>query len=134
MNIIPFFLLPLYFKLIFSLNNDHFNNKIVDNNKNSDNEDVYQNCEIIEQCHPCSFDELKTVEDCQINGYKQRIRCVNKSENIYYSETCSKNMRITPVLYFFVINVIVFLVSFRVLKNFKVNFNQIMIKLSSLKD
>ena len=89
-------------------------------------------CKIIEECHRCSFFELKTIEICQVNGYKKKLYC--DSEDKYYSESCKENMRINSVYIFLFICIVIFICSYRYQKAQKdSNIKNLMVKLSILK-
>ena len=110
---------------IFSITNnkDRLTNKIID-------------CKAIEECHSCAFDELKTIDECQVTGYKKKMKCLNKNneENIYI-ESCSENTKINSVYYFLIICIIIFVCSYRYQKTQKDStLKNLMVKLSILKN
>ena len=89
-------------------------------------------CKIIEECRRCSFLELRTIDICQINGYKKKFYC--NSEDKYYTESCKENIRINPVYIFLFICIVIFICSYRYQKAQKdSNLKNLMVKLSILK-
>ena len=126
-------ILILLFINIFSLilstevqnNND---NEKENKNINKDN----KNCKVIEECHFCSFSELKTLDICQVNGYKKKIYCNNEEK--YYNESCQENMGINFVYIFLFLCIVIFICSYRYQKTQKdSNIKNLMVKLSILK-
>ena len=89
-------------------------------------------CKLIEECRRCSFLELRTIDVCQINGYKKKFYC--NSEDKYYTESCKENIRINPVYIFLFICIVIFICSYRYQKAQKdSNLKNLMVKLSILK-
>ena len=89
-------------------------------------------CKIIEECHPCSFLELKTIDICQINGYKKKLYC-NKDDK-YYDESCKEKTRINSVYILFLFCIAIFICSYKYQKEQKdSNIKNLMAKLSILK-
>ena len=109
------------------VNNNDKNAKLINNNKE---------CKAIDECHACSFKELKTIDECQANGYVKKILCLNKDkeEKTNY-ESCKENMSINPVYIFLIINILIFICSYRYQKSQKdSSFKNLMVKLSILKN
>ena len=93
-------------------------------------------CKAIEECHPCTFNELKTIDECQVTGYKKKMKCLNKNneENVY-NESCSENTRINSVYFFLIICIVIFICSYRYQKTQKDStLKNLMVKLSILKN
>ena len=91
-----------------------------------------KDCKVIEECHFCSFSELKTNDICQINGYKKKLYCSN--EDKYYFESCNENTKINSVYIFLFICIAIFICSYRYQKIQKdSNLKNLMVKLSILK-
>ena len=90
-----------------------------------------KDCKVVEECHPCSFSELKTIDICQVYGYKKKLYCNNEK---YINESCKENMRINSVYIFLFICIIIFIFSYRYQKAQKdSNIKNLMVKLSILK-
>ena len=105
-----------------------------DKNKENDTStiDEEKECKIIEECHPCTFFELKTIDICQINGYKKKLYCKNEDKNLIKS--CQENTKINPVYIFLFISIAIFICSYRYQKAQKdSNLKNLMVKLSILK-
>ena len=108
-------------------------------NSNGDNSNekelkinLEKECKVIEECRRCSFLELRTIDICQINGYKKKFYC--NSEDKYYTESCKENIRINPVYIFLFICIVIFICSYRYQKAQKdSNLKNLMVKLSILK-
>ena len=123
-----------YIILLLFANLFRFINSSEDENKEKDILSKYNetDCKIIEECHSCSFFELKTLDICQINGYKKKFYCNNDGK--YYIESCKENMRINSVYIFLFICIIIFICSYRYQKTQKdFNLKNLMVKLSILK-
>ena len=102
-------------------------------NKNNNKE---SECKPIEECHACTFNELKTIDECQVNGYKKKMHCLykNNEEKTYY-ESCNENTRINSVYIFLIMCIIIFFGSYRYQKTQKDStFKNTMVKLSILKN
>ena len=103
----------------------------------SENENVvsinrHKECKIIEECHACTFYELKTIDICQVSGYKKKVYC--KEDDKYNNESCKENTRINPVYIFLFICIVIFICSYRYQKAQKnSNLQNLMVKLSILK-
>ena len=111
----------------FIYSNGDVNDKEKDTKINFEKE-----CKTIEECHRCSFLELKTIDICQINGYKKKFYC--NSEDRYYTESCKENVLINPVYIFLLISIVIFICSYRYQKAQKdSNLKNLMVKLSILK-
>ena len=93
-------------------------------------------CTPIEECKVCSFDELKTIDECQSTGYKKKIRCHYMSNQIkMFYEPCNENTRINPVYIFLIICIIIFICSYKYQKTQKDStLKNLMVKLSILKN
>lgn len=89
-----------------------------------------------EECHECSFDELKNDEDCHETGYKKRIHCIyDNSDEKYYSESCSENMKINSVYIMLIICIIICGIAYKIQKNQKENLiKNVFAKLSVFKE
>ena len=123
-----------YIILLLFANLFRFINSSEDENKEKDILSKYNetDCKIIEECHSCSFFELKTLDICQINGYKKKFYC--GSEDRYYTESCKENVLINPVYIFLLISIVIFICSYRYQKAQKdSNLKNLMVKLSILK-
>ena len=104
----------------------------VHNNNESLSINKEKECKVIDECHPCSFSELKTLDICQINGYKKKLYCVK--EDKYYNEACNENKRINSVYIFLFVCILIFICSYRYQKIQKdSNIKNLMFKLSILK-
>ena len=118
----------LIFLLLFSfINSNGKNSKLTNNDKE---------CSTIDGCHACSFSELKTIDECQVNGYMKKMRCIKKNneEKIDY-ESCNENMKINSVYIFLTINIVIFIISYRYQKSQKdSSLKNLMVKLSILKN
>ena len=93
-------------------------------------------CKIIDECQACSFDELKTIDDCQPTGYKRKMHCFyeDNSERTYI-EPCNENIRINSVYIFLLICIIIFFCSYKYQKTQKDStLKNLMVKLSILKN
>ena len=95
-----------------------------------------KNCKTIEECHQCEFNELKNEDECQLTGYKKRIKCTDKNnEDRYYSESCDEHKKFNSVYTFLIISIIIFIGSYYYKKTQKDSTLQnLMSKLSILKD
>ena len=126
MNKIIFLLLVSLINTNLDKNNEK-NEKSINNNKE---------CKSIDECHVCSLNELKTIDECQVNGYVKKILCLNKdNEEKTNYESCKENMRINPVYIFLIINIVIFIFSYRYQKSQKdSSFKNLMVKLSILKN
>ena len=108
--------------------------------KNKDLSNYDKVCKIEDKCRECTFEELKNVAECQINGYKEIKHCVfYESKKIidesFMTDTCNDNIRINPVYYFLFIFIILAGISFYVRKRYKSFMIQsILQKLSIIKD
>ena len=122
--IIILLIISIYSKVIKKSNNEILNNY-------HSNE-----CKTIEECHSCTFNELKTIDECQVNGYKTKIKCINKNNEIkIYYESCNENTRFNPVYIFLIICIVIFICSYRYQKTQKDSTLQnLMVKLSILKN
>ena len=118
--------------LVFINSFDYANSNGDNNNEKELKINLEKECKIIEECRRCSFLELRTIEICQINGYKKKFYC--NSEDKYYTESCKENIRINPVYIFLFICIVIFVCSYRYQKAQKdSNLKIIMVKLSILK-
>ena len=125
----PNFIIILLIIAIYSKDINNSNNEILNNNQSNE-------CKTIEECHSCTFNELKSIDECQVNGYKKKIQCINKNneEKIYY-ESCNENTRINSVYIFLIICIVIFICSYRYQKTQKDSTLQnLMVKLSILKN
>ena len=122
-----------YIIIILFLNSFIYIYSSEDDNKEKEAKiDKEKECKIIEECHRCSFLELKTIDICQVNGYKKKLYC--NSEDKYYIESCKENMRINSVYVFLIICIVIFICSYRYQKAQKdSNLKNLMVKLSILK-
>ena len=95
-----------------------------------------KDCIPSEECHECSFDELKNDKDCWSTGYKKRIHCVyENSVEKYYSESCNNKIKINSVYIMLIICSIICALAYKVQKNQKENLlKNVFSKLSVLKD
>lgn len=89
-----------------------------------------------EDCHECSFDELKNDEDCYETGYKKRIHCVyDNSDEKYYSESCSENIKFNSVYIMLIICLMICGIAYKIQKNQKENLiKNVFAKLSVFKE
>ena len=118
--------------LVFINSFDYANSNGDNNNEKELKINLEKECKIIEECRRCSFLELRTIEICQINGYKKKFYC--NSEDKYYTESCKENIRINPVYIFLFICIVIFVCSYRYQKAQKdSNLKNLMVKLSILK-
>ncbi len=81
-------------------------------------------CTIKEKCRECTFDELKTMGECQITGHKLIKHCVlyddlKVKDEYYYNEHCNEKTKINSVYYFLFFNVIIFILSFYIRSSHK---------------
>ena len=122
-----------YIIILVFINSFDFANSNGDNNNEKELKiNLEKECKIIEECRRCSFLELRTIDVCQINGYKKKFYC--NSEDKYYTESCKENIRINPVYIFLFICIIIFICSYRYQKAQKdSNLKNLMVKLSILK-
>ena len=125
MSLIYNIFLFLLFSFIYST--DLKNNKISDKNKD---------CKVIEECKICSFNELKSIDECQVTGYKTKIQCIEKNNEVKdFYDSCSENTKINSVYIFLMICIIIFFVSYRYQKTQKdSSLQNLMVKLSILKN
>ena len=70
-----------------------------------------KNCQIKEQCKECTFEELKSLQECQSTGFKLLKYCTfldeNKNiENTYYSEPCFDG-KISSIYIFLICSIII---------------------------
>ena len=110
---------PLIFSTVVKTNRGHNNS-----------------CKPIEECKVCSFDELKTIDECQSTGYRKRMRCrsMSNQEKIFY-EPCNENTRINPVYIFLIICIVIFICSYKYQKTQNDStLKNLMVKLSILKN
>ena len=118
--------------LVFINSFDYANSNGDNNNEKELKINLEKECKIIEECRRCSFLELRTIDVCQINGYKKKFYC--NSEDKYYTESCKENIRINPVYIFLFICIVIFICSYRYQKAQKdSNLKNLMVKLSILK-
>ena len=122
-----------YIIILVFINSFDFANSNGDNNNEKELKiNLEKECKIIEECRRCSFLELRTIDVCQINGYKKKFYC--NSEDKYYTESCKENIRINPVYIFLFICIVIFICSYRYQKAQKdSNLKNLMVKLSILK-
>ena len=122
-----------YIIIIVLINSFDFAYSNGDNNNEKEVKiNLEKECKIIEECRRCSFLELRTIDICQINGYKKKFYC--NSEDKYYIESCKENIRINPVYIFLFICIVIFICSYRYQKAQKdSNLKNLMVKLSILK-
>ena len=122
-----------YIIILVFINSFDFANSNGDNNNEKELKiNLEKECKIIEECRRCSFLELRTMDVCQINGYKKKFYC--NSEDKYYTESCKENIRINPVYIFLFICIVIFICSYRYQKAQKdSNLKNLMVKLSILK-
>ena len=108
----------------------------INENKNQRNVPNKKDCLAMEECHQCTFIELKNNDECQLTGYKKRFHCIfENSEETYYSESCNENIKINSVYYFFFFCAILGIVTYVLQKNQKeYAIKNVMIKLSIFKD
>ena len=122
-----FFIIVLLNTFIFST--------VVKNNKNMELIKSSKDCKVIEECHACSFNELKTIDECQVTGYKKKISCFNNNKEKNNYESCSENMGINSVYIFLIICILIFICSYRYHKSQKDStLKNLMVKLSILKN
>ena len=122
-----FFIILLLNTFIFST--------VVKDNKNIKLIKSSKDCKIIEECHICSFNELKTIDECQVTGYKKKMSCFNNNEEKIYYDSCSENMGINSVYIFLIICILIFICSYRYHKSQKDStLKNLMVKLSILKN
>lgn len=132
MNKKIFFLLSIIFGLILSVNIKNGNKKFVSLNRES------KECKPVDECHPCTFNELKTLEECQPTGYKKRIRCIyenKENEEQYYGEPCNENKKFNSVYIMLIICIVLFFCSYKYQKTQKDStLKNVMVRLSILKE
>ena len=119
---------------IFSFSFGFCSGELNDNNKDKNGltKEKGKDCTVIEECHICTFSELKTLDICQINGYKKKLKCNNDDK--YHLESCKENTRINSVYLFLFICIAIFICSYRYQKAQKdSNLKNLMVKLSILK-
>ena len=107
----------------------------------TDDEDINsseeEDCETIEKCHACNFDELRTIDECQVTGYKKKIQCKGKNneEEKFNIKSCNENTKINSVYIFLIICIIIFICSYRYHKSQKdSSLQNLLVKLSILKN
>lgn len=93
-------------------------------------------CITFEECHECTFDELKNDKNCWATGYKKRIHCIyENSKEKYYTESCNDKAKINSVYLMLVICALICVIAYKVQKNQKENLiKNVFSKLSVLKD
>lgn len=80
-------------------------------------------CIPIEECHQCSFEELKTESECYKTGYKKRNKCINLNNiEIYNIESCNENIGINSVYIMLFICILIFISAWKIQKNYKDSF------------
>ena len=122
-----FFIIAFLNTFIFStMAKDNKNIKLIKSSKD---------CKIIEECLICSFNELKTIDECQVTGYRKKMSCFNNNEEKIYYESCSENIGINSVYKFLIICILIFICSYRYHKSQKDStLKNLMVKLSILKN
>lgn len=97
-------------------------------------------CKITDKCRECTFEELKNIPECQVNGHKEIKHCIYSDGKIdvdeeYVTNSCDENIRTNPVYWCLVIFVFIGAVSFYVRKTQK-NFmiKSMLEKLSIIKE
>ena len=122
----------LFILNLFSLIKSSEDNNDINKEKESISINKEKDCKVIEECHFCSFFELKTNDICQINGYKKKLYCAE--EDKYHYESCKENTRINSVYIFLFIWIAIFICSYQYQKVQKdSNLKNLMVKLSILK-
>ena len=81
-------------------------------------------CVVKEKCRECTFEELKSMIECQATGYKVRKLCsfydnTNLIEENIISDPCSDNIKINSVYYFLIVCVFIAVISWFVRKSHK---------------
>ena len=120
----------LFFSLSCCIKNDNKNNnnfKISNTNKE---------CMTYEACRLCTFEELKTEEECSGTGYKKRIHCLYEGKKeVFYSESCNENTTINSVYIMFFVCALLCFCAWRLQKNQKESaIKDVFSKLSIFKD
>ena len=97
-------------------------------------------CKVTDKCRECTYEELKTIPECQLTGYKKIQNCIfsDGKKDIgdeFITESCSENIKMNKFLKYFLIFFLIGLVSFNVRRKHK-NFmiKSMLEKLSILKD
>ena len=94
-------------------------------------------CIYVEECHPCTFDELKHgEEDCTLTGYKKRKHCIYENgDERYFTEPCSENIGVNSVYIMFMLCACLCVLAWKVQKQQKDStIKHIFAKLSIFKD
>jgi len=95
------------------------------NPKNIKNLNKYDKvCKIADRCRECTFEELKNIPECQVNGYKEIKHCIYSDGKIevdeeYSTNSCDENMRTNPVYVCLIVFMIIGPISFYVRKSQK---------------
>ena len=81
-------------------------------------------CTIKENCKECSFEELKTIHECQNTGYKILKQCVLKDdkeiiEETLFNESCLESRKISSFYLMFFISIATVFISCIVRKSRK---------------
>ncbi len=99
-----------------------------------------KNCKTTDKCRECTFEELKTIPECQVNGYKEIKHCIYSEgrkdiDEEFITDTCDENIKTNQVYICLLIFIVIGLVSFYVRKTHK-NFmvKSMLEKLSIIKE
>ena len=108
----------------------------INDNKNQRNIPNKKDCSPMEECHECTFLELKNNDECQLTGYKRRFHCIfENSDETYYTESCNENIKFNSVYFFLFFCIILGIVTYVLQKNQKESaIKNVMTKLSIFKD
>jgi len=97
-------------------------------------------CKITDKCRECTFEELKSIPECQATGNKQIEHCIYSNGKIdkdeeFITSSCNDNIRINLVFICLLIFIFIGSISFYVRKTHK-NFmiKSMLERLSILKD
>lgn len=98
---------------------------------------ISKHCIYVEECHPCTFDELKhNDDDCISTGFKKRKHCIYENgDERYFTESCNENMGINSVYIMFILCICLCVIAWKVQKQQKDStLKHIFAKLSIFKD
>jgi len=81
-------------------------------------------CTIKENCKECTFEELKTIQECQSTGYKILKNCIIKDnqeiiEENLFNESCLESRKISSIYILLIISILVVIISGLVRKSRK---------------
>lgn len=111
------------------------------NPKNVKNLSKYEKrCSVADKCRECTFEELKNIAECQVNGYKEIKHCLYSDgkkdvDEEYITKSCDENKKINPIYKCLLIISVIGAISFYVRRmNKKFMINSMLEKLSIIKD